>query len=184
MSVVGSYTPIANILKETLQRALRIVDVDATPTADQIDAVMSAFKSMGPRPGLKACFDGLRAHGFDVYGVTNGGKETSLGYYHKADITLDDAHLLSCDDVKVAKPDLRVYENAVRTVEAAGDSGKERWFVAAHSWDLIAARKAGFKTAWVASEEHDPVTSVFGKFDIYAEDFNELLENMTKVALK
>jgi len=183
-SVAGSYTPIAQVLKETFPRAFLIVDVKAEPTSEQIDAVMAAFKTMGPRPGLKKCFDGLRAHGFDVFGVTNGGKQTSLGYYKAADIQLDEAHLLSCDDLKAAKPDARVYENAMRTVEAAGCAGKERWFVAAHSWDLIAARKAGFKTAWVACEEHDPVTSVFGEFDIYAEDFEELLAKFTKIVLK
>ncbi|KAK1078765.1 hypothetical protein LTR33_006966, partial [Friedmanniomyces endolithicus] len=63
-----------------------------------------------------------------------------------------------------------------RGVGKEGDG--ERWFVAAHAWDLIAARKAGFKTAWVAHEEYDPVTEVFGKFDVYGKDFEELLAKM------
>ena len=56
--------------------------------------------------------------------------------------------------------------------------GRERWFVAAHAWDLQAARKAGFKTAFLEHEEHDAVEEVFGKFDLYAKDFPELLEQM------
>lgn len=43
---------------------------------------------------------------------------------------------------------------------------------------MVAARKAGFKTAYLPSEEHDPVTEIFGKFDIYADDFDDLLEKM------
>lgn len=184
-SLAGSYTPIATILRATLPRALRIVDVAAepAPTKEQVDAVMAAFRGMGPRPGLKKCWDGLRGHGFDVYGVTNGGKETSLGYYAAAGIELAGDHLLSCDDLKVAKPDVKVYENAARVVGEAGCDGRERWFVAAHSWDLLAARKAGFKTAWVACEEHDAVTEVFGQFDLYAEDYEDLLRQMTKIKL-
>lgn len=44
--------------------------------------------------------------------------------------------------------------------------------------DLIAARKAGFKTAYIDFEEHDPVTSVFGEFDLYASTMEDLLTRM------
>jgi len=42
----------------------------------------------------------------------------------------------------------------------------QRWFLAAHSWDLCAARSHGFKTAWTAYEEVDSVPSLFGENDI------------------
>lgn len=98
---------------------------------------MGAVKGLEARPSLKKCHDGLRDAGWDVYGVTNGGRETSLGYYKKAYIELDEAHCLSCDDVGKAKPDIQVYENAKRIVSEAGCTGQNRWFVAAHAWDLI-----------------------------------------------
>ena len=184
-SVVGNYTPIAQVLKHTLKRACLIVDLppDQAPTDEDITAIMRAVTSLGPRPGLKVCYDGLCEAGWDVYGVTNGGKETSLNYYKLAGIELDDKHLLSCDDVKAAKPDIRVYENANRHLDSQGlsDRDEDRWFVAAHAWDLIAARKAGFKTAYLDFEEHDPVEDVFGKFDLYASSMEALLEKMKKL---
>ena len=185
MTVVGDYTPIAKILKSTFRRACLIVDLplDQAPTDDDVAAIMSAVTSLGARPGLKTCFDGLREAGWDVYGVTNGGHETSLNYYKLADIELDSKHLLSCDHLKIAKPDARVYDNANRHLTSQGLSAKEtdRWFVAAHAWDLIAARKAGFKTAYLDFEEHDPVTDVFGEFDLYASSMEDLLEKMKKI---
>lgn len=185
MTVAGDYVPIAQVLKNTLGRACLIVDLpqDQVPSDDDIAAVMSAVTSLEPRPGLKSCYDGLRKAGWDVHGVTNGGKETSLKYYKLADIELDSEHLLSCDDIKVAKPDLRVYENANKHLDTKGMSSKsgDRWFVAAHAWDLIAARKAGFKTAYLDFEEHDSVPEVFGKFDLYASSMEELLEKMKKM---
>ncbi|KAI7576012.1 hypothetical protein KC343_g22402, partial [Hortaea werneckii] len=99
-------------------------------------------------------------------------------------IDLDANHLLSCDDIKVAKPDIKVYERTHEHLTSQGlgkDGDSERWFVAAHAWDLIVARKAGFKTAYLAHEEHDPVTQVFGEFDLYAEDMPDLLEKMRKL---
>lgn len=184
-SLAENYVPIAQILQHTLRRACAIVDVPGDAISDEdVEAVMRAFKSMEPREGLKECFDGLRGKGWDVYAVTNGGVQTSLAYYHNAGIELDEKHLLSCDDVRVAKPDVRVYERAQEHLTKQGlgdrDSG-DRWFVAAHAWDLIAARKAGFKTAFLDFEEHDPVTEVFGKFDLYAGSMGELLEKMGRL---
>ncbi|KAI4693979.1 uncharacterized protein J4E84_002558 [Alternaria hordeiaustralica] len=178
VSVSGSYVPIAQVLKSTFRRACAVVDLPLDAITDEdVDEVMKAFKAMGPRDGLKKCFDGLREAGWDVYGVTNGGSETSLAYYHNAGIELDEQHLLSCDAIKIAKPDVRVYENADRHLTEKGLSkgDGERWFVAAHAWDLIAARKAGFKTAYLDFEEHDPCTDVFGEFDLYASSMEDLL---------
>jgi len=56
----------------------------------------------------------------------------------------------SCDEVGLAKPFAQVYEKAGEAcglVEKKSENGSgekgERWFVAAHLWDLAAARKAG-----------------------------------------
>ncbi|EME41528.1 Haloacid dehalogenase-like protein [Dothistroma septosporum NZE10] len=184
-SLAGSYTPIAAILKATFKRACAVVDVPPEEiTDDDVAAVMAEVKRLRPRPGLKNCYDGLRDAGWDVYGVTNGGKETSLTYYELADIQLDGDHLLSCDEIQVAKPDVKVYETAHRHLTKRGlgmEGDGDRWFVAAHAWDLIAARKAGFKTAYLTFEEHDPVTEVFGRFDVYADSMEELLGKLKAV---
>ena len=184
VSMTGSYVPIAQVLKSTFRRACAVVDLPVDAVSDEdVEEIMKAFKAMGPRDGLKKCFDGLREADWDVYGVTNGGSETSLNYYRNAGIELDEAHLLSCDSISIAKPDVRVYENADRhlTERGLGKEEGERWFVAAHAWDLIAARKAGFKTAYLDFEEHDPCTDVFGEFDLYASSMEELLEKLKNV---
>lgn len=165
-----------------LRSACFIVDLprEQAPTEDDIAAVMKAVTSLKPRPGLKKCFDGLRTAGWEVYGVTNGGKETSLNYYRLADIALEPDHLLSCDDVGAAKPDFRVYTTANKhlTFQGVSDAEGDRWFVAAHAWDLIAARKTGFKTAYLGDEEHDAVPEIFGQFDLYLEGMEGLLEKL------
>lgn len=168
------------MLSSTFRRACAIVDLDVSKISDEnVNEVMKAFKGMGPREGLKECFDGLRDAGWDVYGVTNGSSSVSLAYYHNANIELDEEHLLSCDAIKIAKPDPKVYEVAQEhlTARGVGDEGK-RWFVAAHAWDLVSARKAGFKTVYLDFEEHDPCTEINGEFDLYAGSMVELLEKL------
>jgi 2-haloacid dehalogenase len=186
ISIAGSYQPIAQVLKTTFKRACLIVDLPAGQVSDDdVTEVMKAFsEAMPAREGLKRCYAGLREAGWDVSAVTNGAVQTSLNYYKTADIDLDEDHLLSCDDLRIAKPDAKVYENAHRHLTSRGLGNKSdghRWFVAAHAWDLIAARKAGFKTAYLDYEEHDPVTDVFGEFDLYAKSLDDLLAKLKKL---
>ncbi|QDS74462.1 hypothetical protein FKW77_006585 [Venturia effusa] len=203
LSLTGSYVPIAQILRATFKRACLVVDIPAHAVSDEdVDAVMRAFGALRPREGLKDCFDGLRGEGWLVLGVTNGAVGSSLGYFREAGVVLGEGDLVSCDVVGFAKPDGRVYGCALERlgrVEMESGSGKgdgeedgkegdgdgdgkgERWFVAAHAWDLVAARKAGFKTAYLDFEEHDPVTEVFGEFDLYAASMEELLRKLREV---
>ncbi|KAK5102318.1 hypothetical protein LTR70_000103 [Exophiala xenobiotica] len=179
----GSYTPIASVLHQTFRRACSIVnfpDPANTITDDDLAAIMTELKRLPPRDGLSEIFTGLRREGWDVYAVTNGAAQTSLKYFELAGIEFDSEHMLSCDEIQVAKPDVKVYENTNRRLDSRGCEAGDRWFVAAHSWDLIAARKAGFKTAWVASEEGDPCTGLFGEFDVVASDLRECFEMMRK----
>jgi len=184
VSMAGAYVPIAQVLKSTFRRACAVVDLPMDAVTDEdVGEVMKAFKAMGPREGLKRCVDGLRESGWDVYGVTNGGLETSLAYFHSAGIALDAEHLISCDTIQIAKPDVRVYENANQHLTKMGleEGDGERWFVAAHAWDLVAPRKVGFKTAYLNFEEHDPCTDVFGKFDLYAKSMDDLLAQLREL---
>jgi 2-haloacid dehalogenase len=184
LSLSNAYVPIATVLRTTFRRAVLTLGLPATAIPDgAADALMGAFKSLTPHPGLKACVEGLRGRGWNVLAVTNGGAETSQGYFRGAGIEMQDGDVLSCDEIKVAKPDVKVYENARRVLaeraEGKGEGEKgERWFVAAHAWDLVAARKAGFRTAFLDYEEHDPVTEVFGEFDVYASSMEELAEKL------
>ena len=168
-SIAGTYHPIAKVLKATLPRAFKIQGLSISD--DEATQIMKLFASMSGREGLKRCFDGLMKD-HDVYAVTNGGHETTLKYFSAAGITLQNDHVLSCDSLERAKPDLSVYEAASKT------SNTEKWFVAAHAWDLQAARARGFKTAWISYEEVDPVSEIFGEFDVYADSMDDLLKKL------
>lgn len=79
--------------------------------------------------------------------ITNGAKKTTEGYVEQAGLKewVDDVR--SCDEVGLAKPFAQVYDKAFEACdlveEGNGTKGARRWFVAAHMWDLAAARKAG-----------------------------------------
>ena len=65
---------------------------------------------------------------------------------------------------------IRLCAQYARTLERAGadpKQGDECWFIAAHTWDLLPARSAGFKTAYVDFEEIYPCEEIYGKPDVF-----------------
>ncbi|BFZ60505.1 hypothetical protein YB2330_001541 [Saitoella coloradoensis] len=181
VSQAGYYVPIAEVLKGTLARALRIAGLRADEfTNDDIEAIAKQFKSLEAREGLKDCWEYLQGKGVECYAVTNGGHATTKSYFEAAGIKLADERILSCDEIKVAKADVRVYRNAETKMKEQGTLKEdgERWFVAAHMWDLCAAKAAGWKTAYVDHEEFEGCEGVFGEADVKASSLMELARKM------
>jgi 2-haloacid dehalogenase len=147
---------MAKILTLSLHRAITLaVGRKATLNPSDLNipdlsSVTSKLTQLTPQPGLEQCFKILKK---DMRGnvlvITNGAKSTTEGYISQAGLEdlVDDVR--SCDEVGLAKPFAEVYagaHSACKQVEGKGEGGAEkaeRWFVAAHMWDLAAARKAG-----------------------------------------
>ncbi|WP_226531251.1 haloacid dehalogenase type II [Microbacterium paraoxydans] len=78
--------------------------------------------------------------------------------------------LLSAEDAGTYKPAAAMYELAMASVPA---SGRPPLMVAAHAWDLRAARAAGMRTAYVPRPDADPPAP--GEwFDIHATSLADL----------
>ena len=159
--------------------------------ASVVDAMMASLKRLEPRPGMVEAFERIyRAPGnMEIWAATNGSLELGRGLFERAlgaqagadlsDDRLRGVGLMSCDEIQVAKPDPRVYEAIKARLDASGPGS--RWFVASHAWDLFAAKRAGFKTAWVRYEEFDPLPAIFGTPDIIATDMADAAAQIVHV---
>ena len=84
--------------------------------------------------------------------------------------------ILSCETLEVYKPNINAY---LKTAKMLQLNPEECVMVACHSFDLNAAKKAGFNTIFVKRiNEWGPDTkiSIDGNYDMVIEDFNELKE--------
>ncbi|KII85267.1 hypothetical protein PLICRDRAFT_116462 [Plicaturopsis crispa FD-325 SS-3] len=160
LSMCDSYTPMASVFTATLSRTLS-KHLDLPPVRHFIpnspEPILAALKQLTPFPGLKEALQVLRAHGVKIYFVTNGARDTTIDYIRAAGLQNLVDNVLSCDDVPrggnsqergVAKPDPRVYAHALRRIkDETGVSSGPVWFCAAHAWDLVGAKKAGYVLA-------------------------------------
>ena len=82
--------------------------------------------------------------------------------------------ILSCETLEVYKPNLEAYKKTARLLQL---DPSECVMVACHSFDLNAAKLAGFKTIFVKRDkEWGPNTDILvdGKYDLVISSFNEL----------
>ncbi|KDE04650.1 hypothetical protein MVLG_04948 [Microbotryum lychnidis-dioicae p1A1 Lamole] len=184
LSMNGGYTPIAQILKATLPRVLQMNQITATTlTQDDLSPVLSIIPSLPPRPSLVECSALLLAAenpSFQLMAATNGADKTTRGFYKSAlgDEEAEKWMYFSCDEIEVAKPAPVVYEaiwERLRSKALGKDGG---WFVASHTWDLYAAKKAGFKTAWASYEEHDLASDVWSRPDVIGPDLVDVAKQI------
>ncbi|CEH11771.1 PAF-1-RELATED [Ceraceosorus bombacis] len=160
---------------------------------DEVSQIMSSLQRLTPRPGMLEAWKRYEAAHAEVWGATNGGLalayklfEGALGQgcIQKQQKDRGTA-LFSCDEIEVAKPDARVYE-AVRQRATQGRQPQsiDLWFVATHTWDLFAAKKAGFKTAWVWNEEFHASSAIYGEPDIIASNLDDAAKQILERALR
>lgn len=108
--------------------------------------MLDKLSALTPAPGLEAAFKQLHNAQANILLVTNGAKETTQGYVDQAGLSEYVGAVRSCDQVGKSKPFAEVYgmaHAACTELEGGEEKAEGRWFVAAHLWDLNAARKAG-----------------------------------------
>lgn len=115
---------------------------------------------------------------FVVAALSNGNMRMLTGVSKHAGVSWD--CILSAELVKHYKPDREVYEMAINLL---GLAPHEVMMVAAHKYDLHAARGAGMKAAFVQRPlEFGPESRLDltpdAAFDIVAADFNELANKL------
>ncbi|OWO98079.1 hypothetical protein B2J93_3983 [Marssonina coronariae] len=186
----GRYTAYGAVFRAVFYRTLAmagIPDPRAFATDAERDACQAAYAELRLRPGCAAMMAGLRAAGWTVWCFTSGDVERVLGYFQREGVEMPRENFVSCDqltDVDGAtgrarplyKPSLAAYRHVLRLFA----DEDEKWFAAAHMWDVSAAVQAGFRGAYCSVYEKEPCAEIFGtQMDVMAESLHELAERVT-----
>ena len=141
---------MSKILSLTLARSITsALEIPTSLSASSeslpdLSPIINKLQSLTPSPGLDQAFHLLKEQDISakILIITNGAKATTEGYVKQAGLERFVDGVQSCDEVGFGKPFGQVYDAATRICDELG-RGRERWFVAAHMWDVCAARKAG-----------------------------------------
>jgi len=142
LTMIGEYAPFKAIATSTLRSLLARQGLDP----DGAGSVVSRLAELPPYHDARSALELLREAGRRTAVLTNGGAEQTTKLL--ADNALDrlvDA-IVTVEEVRAYKPDPRVYAHAAGRLGAVP---QRLVLVAAHAWDVVGARHAGWDAVWV-----------------------------------
>ncbi|KFY18616.1 hypothetical protein V493_08462 [Pseudogymnoascus sp. VKM F-4281 (FW-2241)] len=170
LSVSSRHRQYNHVLSAVFYRTLFMLGVSLPRnkfTDAERDACIDGYALLELRPGAAECLATLRAGGFTVWALTTGDPTRVLGYFANGGIEFLRENFITCDSTGVTKPALASYKPAL---EKFAD-GDQKWFAAAHMWDVSAAVKVGFRGAYCTVYEQDACESIFPeKMEVMADD--------------
>jgi 2-haloalkanoic acid dehalogenase type II len=131
-------------------------DIDASWSEAQKLAAVNAWHSMRAWPDVAVALKRLRTK-YQVFVLANGTTKLQLDLMRSSGLEFD--MLFSSQLLGLTKPDRRVYEKVVELVGGGELREEECLMVAAHAYDLRAAKEVGFMTVyierWTEDREED-----------------------------
>ena len=182
LSVSEHYKPFLTVLEAVFYRTLMMMGISKPrelATDEQRDQCVQGYSELALRPELAACFEKLRAANFTVWCLTTGDVTRVREYFVRGGVDMPKENFISCDTKGIAKPALESYRPALD--QFANED--EKWFAAAHMWDVSAAKRAGFKGAYCTVYERDPCPDIYDEpMDVVADSLAEMAEKIVVAA--
>lgn len=147
MAAAGDYASFAEVARAALDSVL--AEQKLAPPPSERQALVDAMADMTPRGGAGDAFRAAADAGVRVLALTNGSAGSTRALLGRAGLLDFFAHIVSTDEVRLAKPRPEVYHHACRVAEVSPD---RLALVAAHDWDIQGGVAAGLTTAYVSAE--------------------------------
>ncbi len=176
VAATGVWTPPDVILQNATRANLPLQSFGAKASA-AVEDYFLLWRALKPWPDVPAGLEALHKR-FQLAILSNMSIATQTALRAAADLPFD--VLLSGETVKAYKPQPAVYQMAISSLKLAPS---EILMVAAHNFDLVAAKAQGFRTAFVARpQEEGPIGSPGNhpdpSFDFNAVSFVDLAEQL------
>jgi 2-haloacid dehalogenase len=155
------------VYREALDKALASYDWSAKLSASDRDHLNHLWYEIDPWPDTRPGLERLRQR-YTLSTLSNGSMASLIHMIKIGNLPFD--CILTAELVKSAKPDPKVYELARSSLNLRPD---QILMVAAHKYDLAAAKKFGFRVAFIPRPlELGP----HGKVDVAPEDYFDLMQ--------
>jgi 2-haloacid dehalogenase len=144
-TILDAYSDFGAVGAAALEMTARVHDVRLTDSDRK--AILGTMRELPPHPEVPHSLRRLREAGLRLSALTNSTKAVAEAQLKHASLADHFERILSADAVRRLKPHAEVYRMAAR--ECSVEPGAIR-LVAAHSWDVAGALRAGCAAAFVA----------------------------------
>jgi 2-haloacid dehalogenase len=147
LTLAGEWAPFDDLAESTLRTALARMDSKA-----DAKAALGELKELPAYPEASDALDRLAKARVEIAVLTNGGERSTRELLEAAELDDRVTEIVSVEDVEVYKPHPAVYRHAA---ERIGVDAKRLTLVAAHAWDVVGAKQAGWNAVWVNRFERE-----------------------------
>tara|TARA_R110001583_G_scaffold52164_3_gene162313 strand:+ start:522 stop:1190 length:669 start_codon:yes stop_codon:yes gene_type:complete len=156
-ALMEQYQDFSVCTRQALQYCLQQFGIQLSEQAQQ--DLMAEFSNLAAFedvvPGLAA----LKKQGHRLAAFSNGPETAVRTLLDRAEVIAQLDDVISVDDIRTYKPSPRVYQYLMQRTNATVDNC---WMVSSNPWDVIGAKCAGLKAAWI---QRDPA-KVFDPWDV------------------
>ena len=130
------------ITEDSLDKSMKVFNIDK----NMKNELLSLYKILSPYPEVKGVLEDLKKKNFKLAILSNGTLDllNELVESNKLNNLFDD--LFSIEEVKIYKPDPRVYELPIKKYKIKSD---EITFLSANTWDVSGGGNFGYNSIWV-----------------------------------
>ena len=155
-----------DITEDSLEKSMRVFNINK----NMKNELLSLYKILSPYPEVKGVLEDLKKKNFKLAILSNGTPDllNELVESNKLNNLFDD--LFSIEEVKIYKPDPRVYELPIKKYKIKSD---EITFLSANTWDVSGGGNFGYNSIWV--NRHNSV------FDILDFQPKNEISNLTQL---
>ena len=155
-----------DITEDSLDKSMKVFNIDK----NMKNELLSLYKILSPYPEVKGVLEDLKKKNYKIAILSNGTYDllNELVESNNLNNLFDD--LFSIEEVKIYKPDPRVYEIPIKKYEIKSD---EITFLSANTWDVSGGGNFGYNSIWV--NRHNSV------FDILDFQPKNEISNLTQL---
>ncbi len=165
-SLMNRHKNFWEVTEDSLDKSMRIFKIDKSLKNE----LLNLYKILSPYPEVKNVLKNLKKNNFKLAILSNGTPELlkELVNSNSLDNLFDD--LFSIEEVKVYKPDSRVYEIPIKRYKI---KASEITFLSANTWDVSGGGNYGYNSVWVNRNKSE--------FDILDYQPNNEINNLTQL---
>jgi 2-haloacid dehalogenase len=150
-ALMRRYADFDVVTRDALHHTARLLGATLSSTAEA--ALIASYLELPAFPDARPGVAALAADGHTVVAFSNGVETSLRKLLAHARLLPPLSAVVSVDDVQSYKPDPAVYQHLVAR---GGQPAEHTWLVSSNAWDVLGAKAAGLRAAWVRRQPTHP----------------------------
>jgi 2-haloacid dehalogenase len=172
-ALMQKYEDFGVCTRQALVFAARTLEVELSK--EDWEKLIEEYQNLGPFPDVVPGLEALKAKGHTLVAFSNGVEATARTLLERAGVLSHLDGVISVDDLKTFKPDPEVYRYLALRLQS---SPYETWLASSNPFDVLGAKSAGLKAAWIKRKPDAQLDPWGIDLDLVVTDLEALAEKL------